>query len=78
MSAQGDAVATGTEAPSQPPLVDITRFEDLDKLGIDERIIQSVTRGMGYDNMTEVQSKTVGPALTGKDMYVFQHASPAL
>ena len=77
MSAEGDAVAAPPPVEEAAAPAEITRFADLDKLGIDQRIIDSITRGMGYETMSEVQSKTVSPALTGKDMYapelVFLH-----
>lgn len=48
----------------------ITRFADLTQLGVHDNLIQSIVRGMGYENMTLVQSMTIAPALAGKDMYV--------
>ncbi|KAI1752597.1 DEAD-domain-containing protein [Xylaria castorea] len=45
-----------------------TRFGELDKLGVHERLIEALTKGMGYDAMTEVQSMTINPALKGTDM----------
>ncbi|KAK5660229.1 hypothetical protein OQA88_12763 [Cercophora sp. LCS_1] len=46
----------------------ITRFEDLSKLGVEEEIVQAITRGMGYESMTDVQSQTINAALDGKDL----------
>ena len=46
----------------------ITQFSDMKLLNVDDAIIHAVTRGMGYQNMTEVQSLTLEPALVGKDL----------
>ena len=46
----------------------ITRFADLARLGVNPTLVSSITRGMGYENMTDVQSQTVQPALLGKDV----------
>ncbi|KAK3400153.1 CYT-19 DEAD-box protein precursor [Sordaria brevicollis] len=46
----------------------ITRFADLASLGVHENVVRAITRGMGYENMTEVQSMTISPALKGKDI----------
>jgi len=46
----------------------VTRFEDLPRLGVHERIVRSITKGMKYENMTDVQSMTVNSALAGKDV----------
>src|SRR6266699_2805528 len=57
------------EKDQTPPSV-ATRFADLASLGVHENLVASITRGMGYDNMTEVQSLTINPALAGKDLFV--------
>ncbi|KAI0888924.1 ATP-dependent RNA helicase mss116 [Annulohypoxylon maeteangense] len=49
-------------------IYDVTRFEDLAKLGVDERIIRAITQDMRYDTMTDVQSLTINPALKGVDL----------
>ncbi|KAI0202283.1 DEAD-domain-containing protein [Astrocystis sublimbata] len=46
----------------------ITRFADLAQLGVNERLVEAITKGMGYENMTEVQSMAINPALKGTDM----------
>ena len=47
----------------------ITRFQDLEKLQIiHPNVINSITRGMGLETMTEVQSKTINEAIKGTDM----------
>lgn len=48
----------------------VTRFADLSTLGVHPRLVEAITRGMGYENMTTVQSMTINPALGGKDVYV--------
>ncbi|KAI1142297.1 DEAD-domain-containing protein [Hypoxylon sp. FL0543] len=49
-------------------IYDVTRFEDLKRLGVDERIVRAITQDMKYDEMTEVQSLTINPALKGVDL----------
>ena len=46
----------------------VTRFEDLTKLGVDKNLVNALTRGMGYETMTEVQSMTINPAMKGVDL----------
>ncbi|KAL8298513.1 hypothetical protein RB597_006697 [Gaeumannomyces tritici] len=53
----------GSSAPGQ-----ITQFADLSKVGVHENLVKAIVQDMGYQNMTEVQSVTLGPALEGKDM----------
>ncbi|KAK7431471.1 hypothetical protein QQZ08_001961 [Neonectria magnoliae] len=53
------------EAPA-PPAEDVTLFAQLD--GVHPNLIESITRGMGYDAMTPVQAKTITPALKGTDI----------
>ncbi len=48
----------------------VTQFRDLPKLGVHENLVKAITRGMGYDAMTDVQTKTINAALQGKDLYV--------
>ncbi|KAH6635332.1 P-loop containing nucleoside triphosphate hydrolase protein [Chaetomium sp. MPI-SDFR-AT-0129] len=50
------------------PTTRITRFADLPQLNIHERLVSSITRGMSYENMTEVQSLTINAARAGKDV----------
>lgn len=46
----------------------VTRFADLPSIGVHERLVSSLTRGMKYETMTEVQSSTINAALAGKDV----------
>lgn len=46
----------------------VTRFTDLGSLGVHERLVEAITRGMGYESMTDVQTLTINSALAGKDM----------
>lgn len=48
----------------------LTRFADLASLGVHENIIRTIVDDMKYENMTDVQSMSINPALNGKDMYV--------
>ncbi|GAW20164.1 hypothetical protein ANO14919_096610 [Xylariales sp. No.14919] len=65
-SASAQANREGEFAPvaSAP----VTRFSELSQLGVNSRLIQALTRGMGYDAMTEVQAMAINPALKGSDM----------
>jgi ATP-dependent RNA helicase MSS116 len=45
-----------------------SRFSELSQLGVNDRLVEALTKGMGYDNMTEVQSMAINPALKGTDM----------
>ncbi|KAF9881818.1 DEAD/DEAH box helicase [Colletotrichum karsti] len=51
--------------PSEAPL---SRFEDLRSLGVHANLVDSITKGLKYENMTDVQSKTIKPALKGMDL----------
>lgn len=46
----------------------LTKFSELADIGIHENLVRSITEGMKYENMTPVQSKTITPALDGRDM----------
>ncbi|KAI1419406.1 DEAD-domain-containing protein [Xylaria sp. FL1777] len=46
----------------------VTRFADLPQLGVDDSLVRAITKGMGYENMTEVQSMSMNSALKGVDM----------
>ncbi|CAJ2513609.1 Uu.00g017280.m01.CDS01 [Anthostomella pinea] len=46
----------------------ITRFADLAKLGVNPNLVRALTDGMKYENMTEVQSLTIAPAIKGVDL----------
>lgn len=62
-SAEASAAARGS--PDE-----ITKFRDMASLGVHPSLIQSVVGGMGYEDMTQVQSMTIKPGLEGKDLYV--------
>ncbi|KAJ8119844.1 hypothetical protein ONZ43_g3294 [Nemania bipapillata] len=65
-SAIAQANREGEFAPV--PSAAVTRFSELSQLGVNERLVQALTEGMGYDAMTEVQSMAINPALKGTDM----------
>ncbi|EFW99056.1 dead box RNA helicase [Grosmannia clavigera kw1407] len=46
----------------------ITRFADLESLGVHTNLVRSLTETLGYETMTPVQSATITPALSGKDI----------
>lgn len=62
--------AATRENPSQANVSSeiITQFADLPKLGVDQRLVDALTRGMQYETMTDVQTKTINPALRGVDL----------
>lgn len=65
-SAAAQANRTGEFAPVASATV--TRFSELPELGVNKNLVEALTRGMGYENMTEVQSMTINAALKGTDM----------
>ncbi|KAI0529802.1 DEAD-domain-containing protein [Xylaria digitata] len=65
-SATAQANREGEFAPV--PSAPVSRFADLSQLGVNPRLVEALTRGMGYDAMTEVQSMAINPALKGTDM----------
>lgn len=46
----------------------ITRFADLPRLGVHDRLVNSLTNVLKYETMTDVQSMTINAALAGKDV----------
>lgn len=46
----------------------ITKFRDLESIGVHRYIVRSIVSGMKYEDMTSVQSTTIKPALAGKDV----------
>jgi len=58
--------AASHEQDQSPTLV--TKFADLADLGVNPRIVSSITKGMGYEDMTPVQSRTIVAALNGTDL----------
>ncbi|KAJ8128470.1 hypothetical protein O1611_g5164 [Lasiodiplodia mahajangana] len=68
-SSQSAAAQANREGEFAPvPSAPVTRFSELSQLGVNERLVQALTQGMGYDAMTEVQSMAINPALKGTDM----------
>ncbi|KAF2968533.1 hypothetical protein GQX73_g5059 [Xylaria multiplex] len=65
-SATAQANREGEFAPV--PSAPVTRFSELSQLGVNPQLVAALTRGMGYDAMTEVQSMAINPALKGTDM----------
>jgi len=53
----------------------ITKFSELSSAGVHPNIEFAITKGMGYDDMTSVQSMTLNAALEGKDLFVAAPAS---
>lgn len=49
----------------------VTKFADMSRLGVHERLVSAITEGMGYEDMTDVQSSTINAALRGTDLYVY-------
>jgi ATP-dependent RNA helicase MSS116 len=47
---------------------EVSNFADLADLGVHPSLITAVTKHMGYQTMTPVQSKTISPAMKGTDM----------
>ncbi|TQN72082.1 ATP-dependent RNA helicase cyt-19 [Colletotrichum shisoi] len=45
-----------------------TKFQDLNKLGVHQNLVDTITKGMKYEQMTSVQSMTIEPALKGMDL----------
>ncbi|KAK0627209.1 ATP-dependent RNA helicase [Immersiella caudata] len=60
-----EAAAPDAGATSHAP---ITKFADLGSLGVNDAIVRSITEGMRYENMTDVQSATINAGLDGKDL----------
>lgn len=48
---------------AQPP-----RFKDLLQMGVHPTIVSTITQRLGFQNMTDVQAKTIRPAMAGKDL----------
>jgi ATP-dependent RNA helicase MSS116 len=61
---QSDEAMAKDAAPSY-----ITKFADLSKQSlVHDNVIKAITRNMGLETMTEVQSATINQALKGTDM----------
>ena len=47
----------------------VTKFKDLDERGmVCKTVVDTITKAMGLETMTEVQSLTIGQSLKGQDM----------
>lgn len=50
----------------------ITRFQQLADNGlVNASLINTITKGLGYDEMTKVQQKTILETVKGENVYVF-------
>ncbi|KAK2005576.1 DEAD/DEAH box helicase [Colletotrichum eremochloae] len=67
-SGAASAVAAEPVAETQEPSGLTTKFQDLGKLGVHKNLVDTITNGMKYENMTSVQSMTIEPALKGMDL----------
>jgi ATP-dependent RNA helicase MSS116, mitochondrial len=50
------------------------RFTELLNMGVHPNLVRQITDGMKYETMSDVQSLTIVPALSGKDMYASVYA----
>ncbi|OWP01572.1 hypothetical protein B2J93_4676 [Marssonina coronariae] len=59
-----------TEAPGPaPPQTHVTKFQELiDHNMVHRNVVEQITKGMGHETMTEVQSMTINQALSGNDI----------
>lgn len=64
-SAEASEASENSNAPQSD---DITKFRDMESLGVHPKIIDAIVGGMKYEDMTSVQSMTIKPALIGKDL----------
>lgn len=63
-----DAAAIAKSPESDEP-APVTKFQDLQDQGIiHQNIVKNMTQGMGLEDMTEVQAKTINSALKGTDI----------
>ncbi|KAK1988516.1 DEAD/DEAH box helicase [Colletotrichum cereale] len=62
------AAAAEPVVETQEPSGMTTKFKDLAKLGVHMNLVDTITKGMKYETMSDVQSKTIEPALKGMDM----------
>lgn len=63
------AETTSPAAHSQEPPRKLSKFSELGDLGVHDHVVSAITRGMKYEDMTDVQSATIHAALAGKDLY---------
>ena len=59
------AAETAQPAQSEPERM---RFEEAIEAGVHPNLINTITKGMKYTHMSEVQEQTIRAALSGKDM----------
>ncbi|KAF4126737.1 ATP-dependent RNA helicase MSS116, mitochondrial [Geosmithia morbida] len=59
-----------TDDAATPPKAGgmVMEFKNLESIGVHPKLIESITQGLGYENMTPVQAKTINPALKGTDI----------
>ncbi|KAJ0166282.1 ATP-dependent RNA helicase cyt-19, mitochondrial [Colletotrichum tanaceti] len=68
-SSEADAAAVAEPAVETKESSGLTtKFNDLNKLGVHKHLVDNITMGMKYENMTSVQSMTIEPALKGQDL----------
>jgi ATP-dependent RNA helicase MSS116 len=63
-----EAAAADAKAIEETVPGDVVNFVDLSQLGVHKNLLDAITKDMGYDTMTPVQSQTINPALKGTDM----------
>jgi len=56
-----EAPAAANEAPVATPTEEAAKFTELE--GVHPNLVDAITKGMGYNDMTPVQAKTINPAL---------------
>ena len=74
-SRKGAAAAAAVAEPGDisvgPEDGPVTRFEDLGRRRlVCKTVVDTITKDMGLETMTEVQAKTINATLTGADVYV--------
>lgn len=70
-SAKWQNVAAEATQETQEKAAPITRFADLATSGlVHPNIINTITKKMKLENMTDVQTRTINEALSGVDVYV--------
>ena len=68
MQEEAEDSFTNVKAPDAP-IPDLVKFQDLVNYKlIDERVMRAITKDMKFEDMTEVQSKTLKTTLAGHDV----------
>ncbi|KAJ6256401.1 ATP-dependent RNA helicase [Drechslerella dactyloides] len=67
-AAAGDAPPPPPQSAPRSPNALPRQFAELSDLGVDVRIVDTITKGMKYDDMTDVQSKTIPVSASGVDV----------